>query len=298
VRRRGGVYLGAAVLAALIATGLGASLASAGPSGATAGPGGQEPPKCERPEPQRVEGGDTVYGPIEGSRHNDVLRSSRGGKVICAYGGSDSISAKNRKADEIVGGPGLDTAKIDGKDTVWPDVEQCPGYARNRCPRAAKATKLLAASQVQFFKEEPIVVCDIHPRNENRRLWIVLEPRMRAADTTVRVDWQTVAYRAILYRHDGTDWRVYRQSPWLFDRTFDLSETATTFYGNFWRRIGTRQRDQFPFFYADNAGTYRVTVKYYWYKTLSVAEHEVEDLVDYHFGEFETDRTHQSCTFP
>jgi hypothetical protein len=297
VRRKGWVYLGAAVLAALV-TALGAGFAAATPSGATKGPGGREPPPCNRPESARVEGGDTVYGPIEGSRHNDALRSSRGGKVICAYPGGDTIAAKNTKADEIVGGPGLDTAKIDGtKDTVWPDVEQCRGFRGNRCPPASKA-KLLAASQVQFFKEEPIVVCDIDPRNENRRLWIVLEPRVRAADTTARVDWQTVAYRAILYRHDGADWRVYRQSPWLFDRTFDPSETATAFYGNFWRRLGTRQRDQSPFFYADDPGTYRMTVKYYWYKTRSVAEHEIEDLVDYHFGEFETDRTHQSCTFP
>jgi hypothetical protein len=290
------VYLAAAVFAVLSVTSFGATLAGATPLRATAGPGGKEPGDCT-PESTQVKGGAPVHGggSICGSRFDDTLRSKKG-HPIWGYPGKDLISARNGKVDEIRGGPGKDTAIVDSKDTVWGDVEKCLPYVR--CPGSRAQPKRLAVSQVQFFKEEPIVVCDLEPGTENRRLWVAMEPRMRAADTTNRVDWQTVAYRAILYRHDGTDWRVRGQSTWLFDRTFDPSERATEFHGNFWRHLRTKQRQQVINFYADEAGVYRVSVKYYWYRTRSVAEHEVEDVVDYHFGEFETNNRHESCTFP
>jgi hypothetical protein len=230
---------------------------------------------------------------ICGSRYDDKLPSKLGA-TIWGYAGKDTIQARNGRADEISGGPGKDTATVDAKDTVK-GVEKCLG--RPSCPRASASVKRLTASQVQFVLEEPIVVCDLEPGSENRRMWLPLEPKMRAADTTSRIDWQTVAYTPVLYRHDGTDWRVYRERIWLFDRTFDPSERATPFTGNFWRHTRTKQRTS-VFFYVDDPGTYRVSVRYHWYRTPSVAAHEVVDAVDDHFGEFETDRTHQSCTFP
>lgn len=290
------MYLAAAVLAALTVTSLGPGLAGATTLRASAGPGGAEPAPCN-PETERVNGAAPVARgvPICGSRYDDTLRS-RHGHSIWAYPGKDVISARNGKADEIRGASGVDRAVVDAKDIVWGDVERCPPYPR--CPRARTTARQLAVSQVQFFKEEPIVVCDLEPGTENRRLWLPLEPKVRAADSTDRVDWQTVAYRAILYRHDGTDWRVRNQSSWFFDRTFDPSERATPFFGNFWRHLRTKQRQQVVSFYADDPGTYRVSIKYYWYRTPSVREHETEDVVDDHFGEFETDRRHESCTFP
>ena len=83
----------------------------------------------------------------------------------------------------------------------------------------------------------------------------------------------------------------------VFDRTFDPTETATPFLGNYWRHLKSKQR-YFIWFYVDEPGTYRISVKYYWYKTANIAAHEEEYYVDDHFGEFETDNTHTSCTFP
>jgi hypothetical protein len=55
--------------------------------------------------------------PICGSRFNDILRS-RGGSIIVAFSGNDLIYARNRRIDEVWGGPGRDRAVVDRRDFV------------------------------------------------------------------------------------------------------------------------------------------------------------------------------------
>jgi hypothetical protein len=277
---------------------LGVALAGATPhlgSGATAPPG-KEPFPCD-PEATKVIAPAPLQGGISlcGSRFADQLHSKLG-HTIRSYPGNDKIWAKNGKVDEIWGGPGTnDMARVDAKDTVKGDIEKCP--PRPTCPKAAPTYARIDKGEVVYPATQPIVICDLEPGTNRRRMWFPREPFIRAVDTTKRVDWQTVAWTPLRYKFDGVNWVANQSHIWLFDRTFDPTETATPFLGNYWRHLKSKQR-YFIWFYVDEPGTYRISVKYYWYKTANIAAHEEEYYVDDHFGEFETDNTHTSCTFP
>jgi hypothetical protein len=285
-------------VAILAAMSLGVALAGATPhlgSGATAPPG-KEPFPCD-PEATKVIAPAPLQGGISlcGSRFADQLHSKLG-HTIRSYPGNDKIWAKNGKVDEIWGGPGTnDMARVDAKDTVKGDIEKCP--PRPTCPKAAPTYARIDKGEVVYPATQPIVICDLEPGTNRRRMWFPREPFIRAVDTTKRVDWQTVAWTPLRYKFDGVNWVANQSHIWLFDRTFDPTETATPFLGNYWRHLKSKQR-YFIWFYVDEPGTYRISVKYYWYKTANIAAHEEEYYVDDHFGEFETDNTHTSCTFP
>jgi hypothetical protein len=293
------VQLAAATLAALVATTAGVGLAGASsqaPGTASAPPGAEPIPCNPQSAPVKMTVPPIGPDPVCGSRYDDELRAKHGGSIN-SFPGNDKVWAKNGKANEVWGGPGRnDVAYVDAKDTVH-DIEKCPNRPRGRCPKAAASFKSVAAGQVEFPASEPVVVCDHRPGTTERRVWLAAEPMIRAADTTPRVDWQTVAYTPVLTKWDGVKWVVNQEKVWLFDRTFDPSERATPFIGNYWRDFKNKQRGFFVFNIVE-PGTYRVWVKYYWYKTPHVAAHEIGDYVNAHYGEFETDNKHETCTFP
>jgi hypothetical protein len=208
------------------------------------------------------------------------------------------VLARNGVQDNIYGGPGRDVAVIDSGplDSVS-GVEECR-YAEKgpkvACPLAPRPRR--AQQPIIFPGLEAILECRLEPGTNKRQIWIPYEPVIRAVDSTPRVDWQKVAYAALLYQWDGTTWRFVTQNTWLWDHTYDQSVPAKDFPQNFWRRFDTGQR-WFVWFYPQSAGQFRVAIKYHWYATSTAPEHEDLLWAGRHYGDYDNG-THESCVFP
>jgi hypothetical protein len=127
-----------------------------------------------------------------------------------------------------------------------------------------------------------------------RLVTIAHEPEIRAADATANVDWQTVAFSAILFKGSGDDATIEDQSPWVWDRAPD--EQLLDFAGNFWRRFRETGHRQI-FFHPAGSGPYRVAIRYHWYAANGSADYDTLDWAKYHFGHFGS-ASQGYCNFP
>ena len=132
------------------------------------------------------------------------------------------------------------------------------------------------------------------PVPAERQIWIPLEPVLRAVNSTPRPDWQKVAWTSLLYQLVGTEWVVVAENDWVWDHIYD--EQTTVFPGHFWQRFDKKIR-WFQWFYPQSAGQFRVAIKYHWYKTPLVPEHEFLAWGGRHYGDLENG-THEWCDLP
>lgn len=254
-------------------------------------PGGRPPSKGRN----TMEGPSIPNVPFCGTPGHDTMHG-RAGNVIYGQHGNDIIDARNGQRDNIYGGPGRDVALTDSPvlDTIESGIER----VRARRPAAAAASWRPA----QFFNYPfypPAIQCQFDGATGGRMMRIAEEPTIRAADATRRADWQTVAYSPLLYRWDGTQWVFVMQNIWLWDRVYDTQfDNTLGFPGNFWRRFDTNQR-WFLFFRPPTPGSYRLAVRYRWYREGTVPDHEQLLWGGFHYGEFEDpEHTHTYCYFP
>jgi hypothetical protein len=269
--------------------------------------GGNPPPTCQSraSDPaltfdRPFAGGPSPTGDVCGTLHNDSLKVSDTGGAgthVSAGAGKDVIKAQNRKIDEIWGGSGSNGATIDaclpdGKihDTTH-DIAHvtvvkvtCTGVKQSHAYRAATPT---------YPYDEPYVLCTVGTSGQ-RLVSIARDPQVNAVDATANVDWQTVAFSAVLYSWNGTAWVFAEQSPWAWDRAPD--EQLTDFGGNFWRRFGETGQQQI-FFHPKTSGRYRVAIRYHWYAANGIADHDELDWASYHFGHFGS-ASQGFCDFP
>jgi len=278
-------------------------------------------PTCYPQRPGPVTGEQTDPSqPLCGSLKNDTL-ISKNGHNIEAFKGNDTICANNGYEDDIWGGPevrGGDRALVDAEDlagaspAAWGrkrDIETVTrrriGWAKKACPRrgsyAAATLRAQRPAQTPLRGPAygPIIFCDVEPGTTDRwRIWFPQEPVLRAADQGRGIQWQTVAWSAVLYKQEGLAWIESGQTIWLWDRTFEEG-SKKPFIGHYWRRFtGTRDR-RFVLFYPTLPGTYRVEIKYHWYRERPrAADFEGQAGDDDHVGPNETDGNHDSCTFP
>lgn len=232
------------------------------------------------------------------------------GHDIYAKQGADTIYADNNHVDEIWGGGEkgqTDRALIDPKlDRVKPDVELC---ATRAAPRKWQSCKKLQPSQRRLARSSDLVYPYIGPAVEctyqldgQRFIRFTGEPTMRAPDVTTLPDFQTVAWRPLLYRWDGTDWKFLAWGQqWLWDRTRDQQFDQTEgFTGNFWRRFDNNKR-WFLWFNPTEPGIYRVAIRYHWYaeKNPTIPEHDDLQWARIHFGVAEDPtHPHAACSYP
>jgi hypothetical protein len=120
---------------------------------------------------------------------------------------------------------------------------------------------------------------------------------MRAVDVTRNVDFQTVAFSALLYRlGENGDWTLDDRTEWLWDRTYD--EQIEAFPGNYWRSFkGDTRVRKFVDFVIDQPGVYEVRIHYRWYAARGSKTHDVTEPVFYHLGPFQN-RDQSACDFP
>jgi Ca2+-binding RTX toxin-like protein len=75
----------------------------------------------------RLNGG-TGNDRLKGNAGNDTLTGGRGRNTYSGGRGNDTIKASNRSAEKVDCGPGVDTARVDRKDTV----RNCEQVTRRR----------------------------------------------------------------------------------------------------------------------------------------------------------------------
>lgn len=288
--------LAALTLTAVLAVVLSAS-AGAGrrqPVGAQAGP----PPK---PQPCKgtvgglagvVKSGTAAPEPLCGTGGADRLTAIGGGDTVWGYHGRDTLRARNGKPDLVYGGPDADSGAFDACDRVY-EVERAepspPACAGVR-PRSLAAR----AQEAPLPRSSPVIECTTDVSGA-WRVRFLRDPRMRAIDATPEIDWQFVAWSPVLYRLNGDRWVRYREhSLWLWDLTYD--QQVASFPGNFWRRFSDNERT-FLKFVVQEAGSYRVAVRYHWYAGDAVPERDVGYFATKHFGDYE-DPTRRFCVFP
>ena len=280
-------------------------------------------PTCHPQRPGPVVGSQTdPRQPLCGSLKNDKLTSIYGHSIE-AFGGNDTICANNGYEDDIWGGPEVndgDRALVDAEDlagaspAAWGrkrDIETVTrkrtGWAKKACPRrgssgyAAAPLRAQRPTEVHGPAYGPIVFCGTSGGTADRlpwRIWFPEEPEIRATDQGRGIQWQTVAWSAVLYRQVDTLWIETAQTIWLWDRIFEEG-SKKPFKGHWWRRFtGTRDRT-WVWFEPSLPGTYRVEIKYRWYREKPRApDFEGQAGDDDHVGPNETDGNHDSCTFP
>jgi hypothetical protein len=239
---------------------------------------------------QPFPGGPSPTGDACGTVHDDSIRvsdSGGDGTHIWAGPGKDAVNAQNKRIDEIWGGSG-DTATI---DWCLPDGkihDHAIGIAR---PKKVKVQcigvkpsshKLQSRAAITYPYDEPYISCTVSTSGK-RLMSISREPLVNAVDATANVDWQTVAFSALLYKWNGTDYVFSEQSAWVWDRAPD--EQLEDFGGNFWRRFGETSHRKI-FFNPPSAGRYRIAIRYQWYAANGVEDHDELDWASYHFGHF------------
>jgi hypothetical protein len=242
-----------------------------------------------------VDDGQTAPTDIHcGSRYADTIVARGGGDTVYAAQGNDFIDARNRKPDEIFPGlPGdADWGKFDSCDTSnGPLPKKLRKYQSTKpCPEVYPSPRALngrlSPAELVYPKINATIEC--YARGDGTwMIRFVEEPRMRAVDSTRRVDWQSVAWSSVLYKLVGPDpyasdsWQSVEQTVWLWDRTYD--EQVQRFAGNFWKLFDTTDR-RFLYHLAVEPGTYRVAVRYHWYATKEVPAHTFQDWAGYHYG--------------
>ena len=309
---RGGLGFGVLVLGAVIVSASASVSSFASPRSTTLAT--QEPPsacvdyvspsspavKLDRP----FLGGPQVS--VCGSFKNDELKINRGGghgTQIWAGPGNDRIEDQNGAINEIWGGTGKNSASIDickgtggaVRDTVHDvgakglttKLVKCPGLRTG-------SSRRLPQQATEYPKIPPFIHCG----RTGGRHWIGIEdPEMRAVDATRNVDFQTVAFSAVLYRlGENGDWTRSQRTAWLWDRTFD--EQISAFPGNYWRSFkGDTRIRKFVDFLIDQSGVYEVRIHYRWYAANGTKTHDITERVSYHLGPFQN-RDQSACDFP
>ena len=232
--------------------------------------------------------------PLCGTGGKDTLTAVGGGDTVWGYQGDDQLKARNGKVDLVYGGPGADAGAFDACDTVY-EVETQQAGAPS-CPGVKGMSVAAAGATPAPWWSNPIIECSANPESPGTwRVRIIKQPSMRAIDVSSAVDWQFVAWSAVLKRWDGTAFKDYKTSRWLWDLTYDRQVTA--FPGNFWRRFDTNER-YFFYFSVPEPGTYRMSVRYHWYEG-DGGERAADEfrIVTKHYGDFESpDR--RACLFP
>lgn len=271
--------------------------------------GGTPPPICQSraTDPaltydRPFAGGPSPNGDVCGTVHNDSLKvtdTAGAGTHVSAGAGRDVIKAQNRRIDEIWGGPGANSATIDwclpdGKvhDTTHDVAAAKIVKVKVNCVGVTQTHRYRSAT-ITYPIVEPDVLCTVGTSGK-RLITIPSEPEMNAVDATANVDWQTVAFSAVLYSWNGTAWVFAEQSPWAWDRAPD--QQLEDFAGNFWRRFGETSHES-VIFHPATSGRYRVAIRYHWYAENGVAEHDELDWANYHFGHFGS-ASQGYCDFP
>ena len=214
-------------------------------------------------------GGPTVE--VCGSFHNDALtvrRGGGGGTKIWAGPGSDEIDDRNGAVNLIMAGDRRDAVKIDvckGLHGVQDNIQGAVAKVtkvRVKCPGTKDSDRTLSQRKVIYPRTTPAVGCG---RSQGRRYVEILDPELRAVDATRNVDFQKVAFRALLYKQTASgEWSLNMSTAWLWDHTFD--EQIVAFPGNYWRSLtGDTRTRMFVSLYPTAAGVYEVRFQYRWF---------------------------------
>jgi len=252
---------------------------------------------------QSFVGGPSPNGDVCGGFQNDSLTvNDKGGPGTQIWGGpgDDVINAKNSMVDEIWGDSGHNKATIDwclpdGKvhDTVH-NVPN-PKKVKVTCHNVKQSGKHASAAAITYPYAEPLIDCTVTANGE----WRVAgahEPLVHAVDATPNVDWQTVAFSALLDQWNASEssWDLIQQSPWVWDRAPD--EQLEGFPANFWLPFNKRLHENLAFT-PPASGKYRVSIDYHWYAANGVPEHDTVVPAAFHFDHFASPNLGE-CDFP
>jgi len=315
---RGSLTTGCAlvVLFAVLVPASGAGVASPGARRDDTPPyGGKNPPSGKSTAPacsedvrpadpaikQKFPGGQSPTGDVCGSFRDDTITvtdTHGGGTEVWAGPGNDTVNTQNHRVDEILGGPGKNSATVDaclpdGKifdHTV--DVAHVK-KKKVKCTDVTLTRRVQAGAAPTYPYDEPDILCTVST-NGKRLVSVAREPTMRAVDATANVDWQTVAFSALLYTWNGTSYVFSQQSQWMQDRVPD--EQLLDFGPNFWRPFDSPSHQQI-FFNPGAAGRYRVAIRYHWYAANGTDDHDILDWASYHFGHYGS-AGQGFCNFP
>jgi hypothetical protein len=290
-----------------VAVGTGAAIAGVGSVFASRPPYGDPGGGCDPASERQQKEANAANQPLCGSRYADKLKASQwGGHHMNGYQGNDVFRARNKEGDEISGGPGRDTAYIDKNDEVV-GVEVCKPI---KCPKPSASFAALTgrplgktrASETTPSVFRARIECRLSRSDGTRQMVFLLEPQIRAANATSRIDWQTVAWQPALYKLEGTEWVFRAANIWLFDRTSDARPLGDPHYSNWWRRFTGKKQRAFVWFEPSSPGTYQIRLKYWWFQTKRVPAGGFEDdaeSVDPHYStEGFEGPTHKWCIFP
>lgn len=216
------------------------------------------------------------------------------GDWVLAQGGDDVIFAANGRPNPVWGGDGYDRAILDPDDTPY-NVEK----VTTRGSRGTAGTAVPVALQ-RLHLDYPAYAATFECQYSEdsytgRRIRIAEEPTVRAWDVTRRVDFQEVAWSALVYKRQGEEWVLYGQTPWLWDRVYD--EQVRAFPGNYWRSFTNGKQRAFFRLPIGEAGEFRVAVWIQWYATKNAPARDLLAWGGRHYGDYE-DGTHRWCKFP
>jgi hypothetical protein len=304
MRLRGRVTLLAA-LVAVTTLGTGVGLA------ALLSPAGRTPPPITQrtgcADVRQTRGKETVIRGTErteticGTEGKDIIYPEGGNDKIWGKEGDDRIWAKNRRPDLVSGGGGADWAELDSCDTAG-GVETMV-RRKNKCLGVGTARAKAASSRaIDYYSLSHQMAIECHSRGFERwgfQMRIAEEPLIYAVDTTKRPDWQFVTWIPLLSKWNGTAWEqvVVGNAFWLWDWTIDQQDRGFVEVRNFWRTPrGPRIRT--GFIHLEPNTRYRMTMQIRWYKTKKTGTATIESVGGAHYGDYETDHTHESCTFP
>jgi hypothetical protein len=295
------------LLVALLALFLVATASSAAPLSRDAADAGAppEPSACKPASNSPASIGPSAWNDdsLCGGRGNDTITSTKA-NPIWGYQGNDTIYASQSPAyaNEINGGPGVDHAYVDSKDLAnLTGVEYCKLNGKGKwrsCSSLVRAYRLSHPTSIRDFKYpyyQNYLQCRYSPSTARAEILFLLEPLMRAVDSTAQPDWQTVAFKATLYKWTGsgpardttTGWTAVTDYPWLWDRNVDEAALPSGFgpiTGNYWRDFTNRQRT-LAWFMFDGPGQFRVGLTLHWYPTATVPEKEFFTWAGPHYGD-------------
>jgi hypothetical protein len=230
------------------------------------------------------------------------MRSVLGHYYIGGASGNDVIKTRNSEEDLISGGKGHDLAVIDKYDAFARGSARASGIEHCRPVAVCKTVSSYAlrnATQLEYPEQPSSIQCQENTVGTSYpyMLRFAEEPTIRAADSTRHADWQTVAWSAVLFKWDGTQW-VFTgaQTDWLWDRAPDEQfDSIVGFPRNYWRLFGTHKR--YFVYFQTGPGIYQAWIHYHWYSTPTAPAHDLFALGGRHFGKFE-DPTELWCVFP
>jgi hypothetical protein len=228
-----------------------------------------------------------------------VTDNAGGGTQVWAGSGNDIVRANNKKIDYIWGGPGKNSATIDWclpngqiHDTTV-DVAHVK-KVKTKCTGVKRSSRHTAATAITYPYEEPLIDCTATSAGRFRVV-VARDPTMRAVDATPNVDWQTVAFSAVLYQlSPDSEWVLLHQSPWVWDRAPD--NQLESFSGNLWQPFGKTGSPNI-FFTPPSSGQYRVGIEYHWYAANGLGSHDDFEWANFHFDHFASGNLDE-CDFP